>query len=486
LLVAALLACPLSAEQGQLDGSKSLFTVLAAINAAGYDAQIDSPASHPLRKAIRDEIKRRNPPVLADIRDFVRQHRQENDTWELRLYISYALLADGPPKFNWKIKEYQLPPDVAALKDLAPLLEKFYTQAGIEELWQRSQPAFEEFIAKYHPAATRAITEVSAYLRAPLGGGYMGRTFQIVLDLLGAPNQIHPRTFLDDYYLVVTHSAEPQFNDIRQHYMRYLLDPLVTKYAEKVDAKKAVGDYALGAPYLPEHYKQDFLLLFTQCLIRAVEARLAPASKRQAMVDQAMGEGFTLTAYFAERLPIYEKQEQAMRLYFPELVSPLDFAKEERRMAKFEFSNVRVERKAKPIAAPPPPELSPVEKALEEAEDLYAKRDLDKARETFAGVLDRTAQNPLQAKAYYGLARIAALKRDPETAVKLFEKSLELGPPAQEKAWVLVYLGRLSMAMEQWPEAAQRFQAALGVEGGSAMARDAAGKGLLEAKEKQK
>ncbi len=32
------------AQEGQLDGSETLFTVLAAINAAGYDADLDSPA----------------------------------------------------------------------------------------------------------------------------------------------------------------------------------------------------------------------------------------------------------------------------------------------------------------------------------------------------------------------------------------------------------------------------------------------------------
>ena len=46
-------------EMGQLDASPTLFTVMAAINAAGYDAQLDSPNNHPLRKAIRDELAKK-------------------------------------------------------------------------------------------------------------------------------------------------------------------------------------------------------------------------------------------------------------------------------------------------------------------------------------------------------------------------------------------------------------------------------------------
>jgi len=44
-----------AAEQpGQLDASRTLFSVLAAINAGGYDADLASPANHPLRAIIRE------------------------------------------------------------------------------------------------------------------------------------------------------------------------------------------------------------------------------------------------------------------------------------------------------------------------------------------------------------------------------------------------------------------------------------------------
>jgi len=466
---------PLFAQSGTLDGHKSLFAVLAAINAAGYDAGLDSNACHPLRKAIRAEIAKRNPPVVADIRDFMRQHRQQDDVWELRIYISLGLLTDGPPKFNWRIKEYQLPPDVASLKEMIPLLQKFSQQAGIEELWRNSQPAIEEVIARYQPSASKAITEISAYLRAPLGGTFMGRTYQVVIDLLGAPNQIHSRAFLDDFFLVVTHSAEPQWRDIRHSYAQYLLDPLFTRHGALVEKYQALGDYAQGAPFLPDHYKQDFLLFSTKCLIRAIESRLEPdASRRQALVDQAMGEGYILTAHFAEQLPAYEKQETAMSQYFPALFNSINLRREERRMTSLEFSSKEVIRKAKPVAPPPPPELSPAERSLEEAEDLYAGRKLDEARAVFQRVLGETDQNSLQGKAYYGLGRIAALKKDPETAEKLFLKALELGPPPAEKSWTLVFLGRLSMLAGEVERAAGHFDAARKLEGASPKAKEAA------------
>src|SRR5688572_1510844 len=255
LLTSLALAFPVLAQEakpqlGQLDASPALFTVLAAINAAGYDAGMDSPSNHWLRRTVRGEIAKRNPKVVAEIRDFMRQHRQEDATWELRQYISFGLLVEGPPNFEFRLRDQMLPPDVAAMAGLIPLLIRFHKEAGIEELWQKSQPAVDEAIAKYHQGATKAITEVSGYLRVPLGLGYMGRRFQIFVDLLGAPNQIHLRSFLDDYFLVVTHSPEPQLEEIRTAYLHFLLDPLATKYAEAIEKNRGLTDFAQAAPFL--------------------------------------------------------------------------------------------------------------------------------------------------------------------------------------------------------------------------------------------
>src|SRR5690349_14470611 len=87
------------ADVGQLDASPTLFPVIAAINAAGFDADANSPSNHPIRKAVRDEILKRNPPSLAAIKEFVGRHRLSSDTNEFSQYISYALTVGPPPAF---------------------------------------------------------------------------------------------------------------------------------------------------------------------------------------------------------------------------------------------------------------------------------------------------------------------------------------------------------------------------------------------------
>src|SRR5438477_11501469 len=70
ILVAGMAARAAAPPAGQLDASPALFTVMAAINAAGYDAEIASPNNHPLRAEIRKELAARNIPSLKALTEF--------------------------------------------------------------------------------------------------------------------------------------------------------------------------------------------------------------------------------------------------------------------------------------------------------------------------------------------------------------------------------------------------------------------------------
>ncbi len=484
LAVLAILAsqAPADEPQGQLDGSRTLFSVLAAINAAGYDADLASPANSPLRQIIRREIAAKKPPVLDDLKYFYTKHRRPDPSRDLSQYVSFALSVKGPPDFEYKFRKIELPPDVEALEGFAALMVRFEREADIEELWKKSQPAFDQAIARYHEPVSEAILQVNSYLRN-ITSGYLGRRFQIFIDLLGAPNQIQLRGYSADYFVVLTPSPEPQIEDIRNAYLAYLIDPPVMKYSDLVSKKRGLIDYAQSAPALPELYKADFLLLTAKSLIKAIESRLTPG-RRQEIVDQALREGYILTPHFAEQLAIFERQQDSMRMYFPEMIKAIDLKKEERRLEHVQFAAEAHVRKAKTAPVAPPPPLSGAQKTLEEAENLYQDHDLDKAGLAYNRVLRETDEKQLHASSYYGLARIAVLRKDPELAERLFQKSLESSPDPFVKAWVQVYLARLADAAGDRPEAVKHYKEALAVEGGSAKAREAAEKGMQQSFQK--
>ena len=465
-------------QPGQLDASPSLFTMLAAINAAGYDAGLDSNANSPVRKQLRDILAMKKLDSIDRMKRFFDAHRQKTPEAELSQYVSFALSVDGPPNFEIRLPPAEVPPDVRPLDGLSQIMAAFYQEAGIENLWKRAQPAHDQVIAAYHTGVTQAIFAVNGYLRNPTSG-FRGRNFQIYVDLLGAPNQIQSRSYKDDYFVVVTPSPEPQIDEIRHAYLHYLLDPLALRYFEQLSRLKGLADFAAPAPALGEAYKEDFVLLSTECLIKAVESRLTRgAQNRQAMVDQALHEGFVLTPALAEGMAAYEKQEQSFRLYYLDLIGQIDLVREDKRLEKVQFAKESAVKIAKSAPPPPPPVLTGAAKMMADADEFYAKHDLDKARQEYLKIAQQPNESALHAKAYYGLARIAALQRDPELAEKLFQKTLELSPDNETKSWSYLYLGRLADAAGDREQAENHYRAALAVAGVPESVKTAAEKGL--------
>ena len=117
---------------------------------------------------------------------------------------------------------------------------------------------------------------------------------------------------------------------------------------------------------------------------------------------------------------------------------------------------------------------------LAQAEDLYDNKDYDKAKPLFLRCLELDGNGGEHARAYYGLARIAALQKDPELSERLFKKTLEMSPDPQVKAWSYVYLGKLADISGEREQARKDFEEALSVEGVSKKAREEAEKGLKQ------
>ncbi len=66
-------------QHGELDASPALFTVLAAINAAGYDADLDSNANSPIRKQLRDVIAAKHLESVEALKKFF-AHAQASES----------------------------------------------------------------------------------------------------------------------------------------------------------------------------------------------------------------------------------------------------------------------------------------------------------------------------------------------------------------------------------------------------------------------
>ncbi len=448
------------AETGQLDASEPLFTVMAAANAAGYDAGLAT--SPQLRQQVRESVAATQAPVIQKLKAWYHANPAENKYQDLARFITLGLSVNGAPDFGWSKREVEVPPDARAMDEFRLLLPSFYADAKIGDLWRQSQHAVDSALNTYQEPVAKAVLEANAYLRNPQSG-FLGRRFQIFIDFLGAPNQVQTRSFGDDYFVVLTPSEDPRIADIRHAYFRYLIDPLAIKYGMELKEKDSLMDIAEGAPLLSGQYRLDFGLLATECLIKAVESRL---NSNPSMIDQALREGYILTPFFNEQLALYEKQPDSMKLYFPVMVKTLSVKREIRRLENVKFATEPTQAPLKKVEVRPAGPSSLAARTVVEADGLYYdKQDLEAARKLYTKALEQPGTTAEHSRAFFGLAHIAMKQKDPETADQLFRKTLESSPDPETQAWSCYYLGRLSEISDNKAESSKWFSQAVGVPG---------------------
>jgi hypothetical protein len=462
------------ADSLQLDANANLFYVLAAMNAAGYDEGINLPDNSELRAQLRDYFSKQNIGGLGELKQYYRRHMAKPGpnagVQDLSQYISWALSVTGPPDFGWKTRDVEVPPDAIGLSGFTPLMIDFYKQAKLDVLWQRCRPVYEKELEKYHTPILSMTGKIDGYLRVSTAG-YLGRRFSVFIDLLGAPEQIQTRNYGDDAFVIVTPSVQPRMYDIRHAYLHFEIDPIMIKYGMDLGQKRSLIDLVQLAP-LEQNYKDDFVLLANESLIKAIECRL---DKNAGCADQAMRQGYVLTQYFVEQLPVFEQQQQGMKFYAEEMINGIDLRRESDRISAIKFDSGALVRKGKQVQVAGP-ELSASAKMLQQAEDLYKARSLDKSRELFLKALEQKGSPEEHSQSWYGLARIATLQNQPDLAVKLFQKTLDSSPDAFTKGWTLVYLARLAKAAGEPEKALQFYKDAMAVPDASQMAIDAARK----------
>jgi predicted negative regulator of RcsB-dependent stress response len=188
-----------------------------------------------------------------------------------------------------------------------------------------------------------------------------------------------------------------------------------------------------------------------------------------------MREGFILTAAFADLLVAYEKQQDAFRLYYPDLVNAIDVKKVERSLKTVEFVQSMPQRV---IAPPAKIQLDPADETLDTAQGLLDQNDIENAGKMFKKALELTTDKPKQGRAYYGLAVINLQQKHWDQAVDLFQRTVDSNTSPTIMAWSHYYLGQLALKAGDPEKATTQFKQTLANGAASSKAREAAEKAL--------
>jgi hypothetical protein len=458
-----------AAQEVFAEPDQTLFTVMAAINAAGYDAGSDPSQMNPVRAAVREKLAGLNLPSMTALKEYYAAHRLADPAKDLSQYISLALLLSGPPKFELALSPVNLPPDVMDLSDMPPLIAAFYEQAGIADLWSGQLEEMERDAERYQRLLAKVILETTAYLRMETPN-YLGVRFAVYVNPLAPAGQTDVRSYGDNYYIISSPSENLPEDEIQHAWLHYLLDPYMLKYPQIVKAKSELAGIAQRAPALDRAFREDYSLLLTESLIRAIQARLSPADERSRLSEaqSAVEEGYLLTSYFYEALEEFANQPVGMRLYFPEMLDGISVDKEKARLSEVQF---------RPAASRPLLEVrwSPLEQMLRQAQEHLAQGEYEEARKAYEGI---STQYGPQAAVLYGLALVASQMKQPEQAKQYFTQAAAIAYDPRIKAWSHIYLGRLLDLEGKRDEAKLQYSAALSAGPLTADTKTAAEQGL--------
>lgn len=474
-----------------LETSETIFSVLTALNACGYDQ--DLAISDPTRSKVRDEVER-NVRSSAEAQaaevavcDFLERHVATRDSnRNLSQYISLALYMDGAPHFMPRSKEEDLPPDAGAIAGLGTLLEKFYEKAGVHGVWERHRFDYAMAVRRYHEPLAKMVFDTEVYLKQP-SAQYLGRTFTVYLDFMGSPNETDARNYGTAYYVVVFPSpteaagssaeAGLKMDQIRHTFLHYELDPLADKHYTAIKRLQPLLQSVKRAP-LEESFKTDISLLVTECLVRAIEIRTSGSKSEEAMraqaVDDAMKQGYILTRHFYNAIVAFEKDPAGISGEYAGILDAVDLKKEEKAAAEVQFASA---------AAPELVRLSRPEerRLLITAEKRLAEGDPKGAQELAQAALDKKIGD--RGRALFILAEVAVANRNRDGAEDNFQKAIAASNDPKVVGWSHVYLGRILDMKEDRDAALEQYRAALTAGATLPEVKAAAERGLAQAYE---
>lgn len=478
LALCAMLSLPAMAQpRMSVETSQSLFSVMAAINACGYDA--DLAQSIPLRQQIRSEVlkaaqSRDAQAALRNMCAFYEDHQQNNLSRTLSNYVSLGLnIADGP-KLELRTKESDLPPDAIFVLGFLPLLQRFNQAADLNAIWLRHRPDYDHLIQSLHKPVNDTLLSTDLYLKRNLSG-YINHEFVVYVEPLAAPGEVNSRNYADDYYMVIspTASGDVRLDQVRHTYLHYILDAKVLSRGTTLQRLSPLLDSVKRAP-LEDSYRFDMGLLLTESLIKAVEARLlgglkGPDKPKEQLAWDSTRQGFILTRYFYDKLVAFEGDEVGFDQSYADWLHDINLEEQEKFAATVPFlksSTPELVRKSQHR-----------EMLVDLAERALASGNFDGAQ-NYAQQAIQNQEDP--GRAYFVLARVAIASGKLNDAQGYFERAAAASGDSKIRGWSHVYLGRILDMQAHRQEAVEHYRAALNADGSPEL-KAAAEKGLQQA-----
>ncbi|HSR68591.1 MAG TPA: hypothetical protein VLU25_11690 [Acidobacteriota bacterium] len=451
-----------------------VFTVMAAINAAGFDYEKDGQSMSDVRQSVRSALEQSlDESMKARLAASFQQHAQVASPRDRHVaYTSLALILSGPPDFQLNMKEADMPGDTWRVRGFQSLLADFFKMGKIDELWDRYRSRYTTELAGYVPVLRESIRRTLDYFRIPVRV-MVDRRIILIPDLLNAHDIVNARNLERTYYVVVGPTDDPSNNVVQlQHeYLHTLVDPLMARQSKVLEEHRGLFELAEAQPQMRSVIQQRYELMVIESLIEAIQLRMNPPPE-EAMKERTVRlfrEGLVLFPFFYRSLADYEENELlALPSFLDIILQNID----EKSVEEDRRAVVRMEQEMEAERAAAEAELAAKNEdvrlhnrrvqLLQESGRMMSENRLQEAEETLRTLLSEYPDEPA---ALFYMAQLKSKVGLHDEAYGWYRKTFESQAEAWIKASSLLRMGRIDAARGRFDQARQRFQAVQQLEG---------------------
>ncbi len=459
-----MLTLPALAQQPprmSVETSQGLFSVMAAINACGYDADLSQ--SVPLRQQIRGEVlkaaqSQEAQPALAQHVRFLRGSPAGKclaHAFQLRLtgiehrgQPQAGAAHQGERSAAGRHIRARVSAAAAALQCRPP---------NLNAIWLRHRPDYDQLIRNLHKPVSDTLLSTDLYLKRNLSG-YIKHEFVVYVEPLAAPSEVNSRNYADDYYMVISPTATGavRLDQIRHTYLHYILDAKVLSRGTTLQRLSPLLDSVKRAP-LEDSYRFDMGLLLTESLIKAIEARLlggikGPEKPKEQLAWDSTRQGFILTRYFYDKLVAFEGDEVGFDQSYADWLHDIDVDEQQKIAATVPIPQ---EQHARSWCARASARKcwSTWPSARWPAATLMARKTTPSRQSRI-----RKIRKAAHSSCWHALPSPMASWTD---AQSYFERAAAASSDSKIRGWSHIYLGRILDMQEHRQEAVEHYRAAL-------------------------
>ena len=293
-----------------------IFTLFAALNAAGFDREYEGIAMSPVRQCVRTALIGKDLPSLARLEPIFKSIPDYH-------LVVWILQRGDPPEFGRAEAGWWVSRRAADFEGLDEALRAFYQEADIPSLWQKVEPIYQVEINRWQPLAEQSLESIQIYLKTRDLPFHQAVIIPNPLDAFYSGNgpQVGERAF------VVAGPTETDQNLIglvEHELLHSIIGPMLDQHLDQGPAQTFRRLYEALRGAMPSNYG-TWESMLEETLNRAINLRmLDDADLRAQQLEQLEAQGFLLIKPLNQALEKYEESGQSFEQYLPILLASLD------------------------------------------------------------------------------------------------------------------------------------------------------------------